>query len=63
MATIPFAATRRDKDTTSTELARRKWAGSNAHPAFHVAHPVVKLADGNYFVGEHRDETRQGVRV
>src|SRR3977135_2580660 len=53
MTTTPFAATLRDKENyvDLTGMAKVRWITRAS--GFHVVHPVVKLADGNYYVGEH----------
>jgi hypothetical protein len=60
MTTTPFAATLRDKENyvDLTGMAKVRWITRAS--GFHVVHPVVKLADGNYYVGEHGDANTSG---
>lgn len=60
MTTTPFAATVRDKENyvDLTGMAKVRWITRAS--GFHVVRPVVKLADGNYFVGEHADANTSG---
>jgi hypothetical protein len=60
MTTTPFAATLRDKENyvDLTGLAKVRWITRAS--GFHVARPVVKLADGTYLVGEHADASTSG---
>jgi len=60
MTTTPFAATLRDKENyvDLTGLAKVRWITRAS--GFHVVHPVVKLADGTYLVGEHGDANTSG---
>lgn len=53
MATSPVAVTLRDKANylDLTGLARLRWTVRTQ--ALHVAHPVVKLADGTFIVGSY----------
>jgi hypothetical protein len=49
----PVAVTLRDRSNYAdlTGLARIRWVTRTS--GFHVVRPVVKLADGNYFVGDY----------
>lgn len=60
MTTTPFAATLRDKENfvDLTGLGKVRWITRAS--GFHVVHPVVKLADGTYLVGEHGDANTSG---
>ena len=60
MTTTPFAATLRDKENyvDLTGMAKVRWITRAS--GFHVVRPVVKLADGNYYVGEHADASTSG---
>ena len=60
MTTTPFAATLRDKSNyvDLTGLAKVRWVTRAS--GFHVVHPVVKLADGTFLVGEHGDASTSG---
>jgi len=60
MTTTPSAATLRDKENfvDLTGMAKVRWITRAS--GFHVVHPVVKLADGNYYVGEHGDANTSG---
>ena len=60
MTTTPFAATLRDKENyvDLTAMAKVRWITRAS--GFHVVRPVVKLADGNYYVGEHADAHTSG---
>jgi len=60
MTTTPFAATLRDKESyvDLTGLAKVRWVTRAS--GFHTVHPVVKLADGTYLVGEHADANTSG---
>ena len=60
MTTTPFAATLRDKENfvDLTGMAKVRWITRAS--GFHVVRPVVKLADGSYYVGEHGDATTSG---
>jgi hypothetical protein len=60
MTTTPFAATLRDKENyvDLTGMAKVRWITRAS--GFHAVHPVVKLADGTYLVGEHADANTSG---
>ena len=60
MTTTPFAATLRDKENyvDLTGMAKVRWITRAS--GFHVVRPVVKLADGNYYVGEHATANTSG---
>jgi hypothetical protein len=55
MTTTPFAAALRDKENyvDLTGLARIHWVTRAS--GFHAVRPIVKLADGTFYVGEHAD--------
>jgi len=55
LCTTPFAATLRDKNdyVDLRGLAKVRWVTRAS--GFHAVRPLVKLADGSYFVGDHAD--------
>jgi hypothetical protein len=55
MCTTPFAATLRDKNNyvDLTGLAKVRW--STRASGFHAVHPLIKLADGTFLIGDHAD--------
>jgi hypothetical protein len=55
MCATPFAATLRDKANyvDLTGLAKIRWITRAS--GFHAARPIVKLADGSFFVGDHAE--------
>ena len=55
MTTTPFAATLRDKNNfvDLTGLAKVRW--TTRASGFHAARPVVKLADGTFYIGDHAE--------
>lgn len=60
MTTTPSAATLRDKENyvDLSGLAKIRWITRAS--GFHVVHPVLKLADGTYLIGEHADANTSG---
>ncbi len=55
MCTTPCALALRDKTNLAdlTGLARIRWNTKTS--GFHQVRPIVKLADGNWYVGDHAD--------
>jgi len=55
MCTTPFAATLRDKGNyvDLTGLAKVRWVTRAS--GFHAVRPIIRLADGLFFVGDHAD--------
>jgi hypothetical protein len=55
MTTTPFAGTIRDKNNfvDLTGLAKVRW--TTRASGFHAVRPVVKLADGSFYVGDHAE--------
>jgi hypothetical protein len=55
MCTTPFAATLRDKTNyvDLTGLARVRWITRAS--GFHAVRPVVRLADGSFYIGDHAE--------
>jgi len=60
MTTTPFAAALRDKDNyvDLTGLARIRWVTRAS--GFHAVRPLIKVADGTFYVGEHTDTSTIG---
>jgi hypothetical protein len=55
MTTTPFAATLRDKNNyvDLTGLAKIHWVTRAS--GFHAVRPIIRVADGTYYVGDHAD--------
>jgi len=52
LATTPMAATLRDRDQLVNLTGRAKIRWVTRTSGFHVVRPLVKLADGNWFIGD-----------
>jgi len=55
MTTTPFAATLRDKNNfvDLSGLAKVRW--TTRASGFHAVRPIVKLADGSFYIGDHAE--------